>query len=167
MSANAKAISDAVAAIREPDREAREAARALQSQLTKPAGALGRLEELHIWAAGVLSDPAPAVGGKTIVVAAGDHGVTVEGVSAYPPDVTAQMVRNFLAGGAAVNVLAAHAGAAVRIVDAGVRADIEDPRLDVAKVRSGTDNITVGSAMSRADAETLIVRGIQLACEEC
>ena len=167
MSEGSRAIDAAISAIRPADEQSRAAARALQSQLTKPAGALGRLEELHIWAAGVLHEPAPALERKTIVVAAADHGVTADGVSAYPRDVTAQMVRNFLAGGAAVNVLAAHAGADVRIVDAGVIADLDDARLHVAKVRPGTDNITVGPAMMRAEAETLIARGIELAREEC
>ena len=159
-------IDEAIAAIRAPDERARADARALQARLTKPAGALGRLEDLHIWAAGVLRDATPTVHGKTIVVAAADHGVAVDGVSAYPQDVTWQMVQNFLAGGAAVNVLAAQAGATVRIVDAGVRRDIDDARLHVAKLRAGTDNMTTGPAMSRDDAETMIVRGIAFARDE-
>lgn len=160
-------IDDAIVAIREPDEGSRASARALQSRLTKPAGALGRLEELHIWAAGALHTTAPALGRKTIVVAAADHGVAAGGVSAYPQAVTTQMVRNFLAGGAAVNVLAAHAAADVRIVDAGVLTDIDDPRLLVTKTRSGTANIAAGPAMSLHEAETLIARGVGLAQEEC
>jgi nicotinate-nucleotide--dimethylbenzimidazole phosphoribosyltransferase len=166
MPTNSHVIEDALASIREPDAACREAARELQSRLTKPAGALGRLEELHIWAAGVLRDPTPAPPRKTIIVAAADHGVASEGVSAYPQDVTAQMVRNFLAGGAAINALAAQAGARLRIVDAGVALDIADERLVVAKVRRGTGNMTRGSAMTREDAEAMLARGIAAARDE-
>jgi nicotinate-nucleotide--dimethylbenzimidazole phosphoribosyltransferase len=98
-------------------------------------------------------------------VAAADHGVA--GVSAYPREVTAQMVRNFLGGGAAINVLAAQARAEVRVVDAGVLGDIDDPRLHVAKVRSGSGDMTRGPAMSRNEAEALVARGIAIAWEEC
>lgn len=160
-------IDDAIAAIRPPDEEARDAARTLQSRLTKPAGALGRLEELHVWAAGVLRDAAPALRRKVIVVAAGDHGIASEGVSAYPQDVTWQMVLNFLAGGAAINTLAAHAGAEVRVVDAGIAREVEHPALHVAKLRAGTANMATGPAMSRGDAETIVARGIAFARDEC
>jgi nicotinate-nucleotide--dimethylbenzimidazole phosphoribosyltransferase len=159
-------IDAAIAGLRAPDEGAREAARALQARLTKPAGALGRLEELHVWAAGVLRAASPDIGRKVIVVAAADHGVANDGVSAYPADVTAQMVRNFLAGGAAVNVLASQAGADVRIVDAGVLRDTGDERLHIAKVRQGTDSMTRGPAMTRSEAETLIARGIAFARDE-
>ncbi len=160
-------IKEAVAAIRPPDEQARHAAADLQSQLTKPAGALGRLEELHIRAAGIFREPRPTITQRVIVVAAADHGVAGDGVSAYPPQVTFQMLQNFLAGGAAVNVLAAQANAAVRVVDAGVRRDTDDTRVHNAKLRSGTDNITRGPAMSRHEAETLVARGITFACEIC
>jgi nicotinate-nucleotide--dimethylbenzimidazole phosphoribosyltransferase len=160
-------INESIAAIRPPDERAREAARALQLRLTKPAGALGRLEELHVWAAGVLRDAVPELRRKVIVVAAADHGIAAEGVSAYPQDVTWQMVQNFLAGGAAINTLAAHAGADVRVVDAGVIQDIDHPRLHVAKSRPGTANMAIGPAMSRYDAATLVARGIAFARDEC
>lgn len=159
-------IESAVAAIRVPDEDARDAARALQARLTKPAGSLGRLEDVHVWAAGVLREEAPRIGRTVIVVAAADHGVAEDGVSAYPADVTWQMVQNFLSGGAAVNVLAARACADVRIVDAGVRRDTDDARLHVAKVRGGTDSMVRGPAMSRNEAETLIARGIAIARAE-
>lgn len=160
-----RSIDAAVAAVRPPDAAAADAARARQLQLTKPAGALGRLEDLAVWAAGVLREPVPAPPRKLIVVAAGDHGVAAEGVSAYPSDVTAQMVANFLAGAAAVNVLAAHAGADVRVVDAGVRADHGDRRLHVAKLRRGTDSIAHGPAMPRGEAEALVARGVAFAAD--
>jgi nicotinate-nucleotide--dimethylbenzimidazole phosphoribosyltransferase len=156
-------IRRAIAAIRPPKDPSRQAARELQARLTKPGGALGRLEELHVWAAGIFRDAAPAVARRTIVVAAADHGVAADGVSAYPQDVTWQMVQNFLAGGAAVNVLAAHAHADVRIVDAGVARETMDDRLHVASVRRGTSSMTAGPAMSRDEAETLIRRGIDFA----
>jgi nicotinate-nucleotide--dimethylbenzimidazole phosphoribosyltransferase len=162
----AMTIADAVRAIGQMDEEARARALDLQARLTKPAGALGRLEEVHVWAAGVLRDAAPVVGRKVIVVAAADHGVASEGVSAYPPDGTWQMVRNFLDGGAAVNVLASHAGADVRIVDAGVARETNDARLHVAKVRAGTDSMVRGPAMTRAEADTLVARGIAFAQAE-
>ena len=156
-------IDAAVAAISPTDEAARDDARELQSRLTKPAGALGRLEELAVWAAGVRGAPAPILERSVIVFAAADHGVAEDGVSAYPRDVTGQMVANFLAGGAAVNVLADHAGADVRIVDAGVRGDRLDPRLHVVKPRGGTDNMTKGPAMSRHEAVTLVASGIEFA----
>jgi nicotinate-nucleotide--dimethylbenzimidazole phosphoribosyltransferase len=100
-----------------------EMARARQGRLTKPAGSLGRLEELSVRLAGMKADPQPSIERKTVIVMAADHGVTIEGVSAYPAEVTAQMVLNFLSGGAAINVLARQAGAHVTIVDIGVAAD--------------------------------------------
>ena len=106
--------------IARPDTAAREAARARQRQLVKPPGSLGRLEELAIWLAGVTGEERPAVRAR-IVVAAADHGVAAEGVSAYPAEVTAQMLGTVATGRAAVSVLAARTGAPVTVVDAGVR----------------------------------------------
>ena len=160
-------LDRAVAAISQPDEDARMEARAIQARLTKPAGSLGRLEELHVWAAGVFRDPYPHVGQRLVVVAAADHGVACEGISAYPSDVTAQMVRNFLAGGAAVNVFARHAGAEVVVVDAGIAADIDDARIHDAKLRRGTDNMRARPAMSRAEAIELVERGVRFARDRC
>ena len=160
-------IEAAIAAIRPVDESAREEARRLQSTLTKPLGSLGRLEDLHVWLAGVRRIAAPSIEHALIVVAAADHGVVAEGVSAYPQEVTAQMVRNMLAGGAAVCVLAAHAGADVQIVDAGVRADFDAPCLRSAKLHRGSANIARGPAMSREDAQTLVASGIGCALELC
>src|SRR6185436_2763325 len=94
--------------------------------LTKPRGSLGRLEELSIQLAGITANPFPTVECKTIIVMAADHGVTREGVSAYPAEVTPQMVLNFLRGGAAINVLARQANANVVVVDMGVAVEIND-----------------------------------------
>jgi nicotinate-nucleotide--dimethylbenzimidazole phosphoribosyltransferase len=115
-----------------PDAEAEAAARQRQSQLTKPAGALGRLEDLSVWVAGRQGACPPRRFARVrVVIFAGDHGVAARGVSAYPPEVTAQMVANFAAGGAAVNVLAELVGATVRVADLAVgrpsgRIDVED-----------------------------------------
>src|SRR4051812_33153903 len=103
------------------DARAMEQARERQAQLVKPPGSLGRLEELAIWLAGVTGDPRPAVKAR-VVVAAADHGVAAEHVSASPPEVTAQMLPPFLPGGGAVSVLARHTGADLICVDAGVNA---------------------------------------------
>src|SRR5581483_10082988 len=96
------------------------AARARQDTLTKPQGALGRLEDISIRLAGITGQAIPTIGRKTVVVFAADHGVAAEGVSAYPAEVMPQMVANFAAGGAAINVIARHVGADVRVVDVGV-----------------------------------------------
>src|SRR5512138_1477937 len=103
-------------------------AQARQDHLTKPRGSLGRLEDVSIRLAGMKADPFPDVTRKAVIVMAADHGVALEGVSAFPVEVTAQMVLNFLRGGAAINVLAHQAGARVIVVDVGVAGDF-DPAL--------------------------------------
>ncbi len=150
-----------------PDLEFERAARAHQNRLTKPTGSLGRLEELSIQLAAIQGSLKPDVTRKAVVIMAGDHGVTREGVSAYPADVTLQMVHNFLSGGAAVNVLARQAGARVCVVDMGVAADFQ-PGLGVvdAKIDHGTGNIARGPAMTRQQAEQCIDRGIEVAARE-
>src|SRR5262245_28196253 len=107
-----------------PDADAADAARARQRSLTKPPGSLGRLEDLSVWVAACQGLCPPRQFERArVVVFAGDHGVTAAGVSAFPPEVTAQMVANFDAGGAAVNVLAGLAGAGVRVADIAVDCD--------------------------------------------
>ncbi len=123
--------------IQEPDSEARRRAQERQAQLTKPPGSLGRLEELSVQLAGILRTERPRLRHKAILTMAGDHGVAAEGVSAYPQEVTAQMVRNFLAGGAAVNVLAAHAGARVVVADLGVASDLSGLAADLSAAAAG------------------------------
>jgi NaMN:DMB phosphoribosyltransferase len=120
------------------DEDAMERARRRQSELTKPVGSLGRLEEISIKLAGITGDPMPKSKEKLIITMAGDHGVVEADVSAYPSDVTCQMVNNFLRGGAAVNVLARHIGARIVVVDMGVAADINEPGLIVKKIGYGT-----------------------------
>src|SRR3990172_10704726 len=121
------------------DETARVAAAEHLDQLTKPSGSLGRIEELAIQLAGITGEPAPTFDRRAIVVAAADHGVTAQGVSAYPSDVTAQMVANFVAGGAAINVLARQVGARVIVVDMGVDVELPPlPQLISRKVRRST-----------------------------
>lgn len=135
-------------------------ARTRQDMLTKPLGSLGCLESLSIQIAGITRQSQPQLRQKVVVVMAGDHGVVREGVSAYPQEVTPQMVLNFLSGGAAINVLSRHVGARVVIVDMGVACDIPaHPDLLVKKVAYGTQNITSGPAMSRQQAEQAILTG--------
>jgi nicotinate-nucleotide--dimethylbenzimidazole phosphoribosyltransferase len=135
-----------------------------QLTLTKPPGSLGRLEEIANRLAAIQRTATPVVTKKRIYVVAGDHGVTIEGVSAYPREVTTQMVDNFLRGGAAINVLGRAGGIEVRVVDAGVDADLSDrAELIHAKVVRGTDNFALGAAMTREAAEACLVKGIELA----
>ncbi len=150
-----------------PDESAMEAARARQDRLTKPAGSLGRLEELSIRLAGITGRLDPPLQHRVVFTLAADHGVAHEGVSAYPPEVTPQMVLNFLHGGAAINVLAKVARARVVIADLGVDADLPShPDLHALKVRRGTASITRGPAMSLAEARLAIDHGRQLVAGE-
>ena len=149
------------------DQAAMAAAQARQDTLTKPVGSLGRLEELSVLLAGILGQAIPQIRRKAVILAAGDHGVVAEGVSAYPQDVTPQMVLNFLRGGAAINVLARHAGANIVILDAGVAADLEpNPVLRSVKIGRGTANMAVGPAMTRQQAVQCLETGIEAAQEQ-
>lgn len=153
-------IATLISRIEPPDAGAMEAARARQDALIKPQGSLGRLEELPVQVAGITRYPRPHLEHKLVVVMAGDHGVVAEGVSAYPQEVTPQMVANFLAGGAAINVLSRHVGARVVVVDMGVAADLPPhPDLLVRKIGYGTANIAVGPAMTLAQAEQSVLAG--------
>src|SRR4051794_31971375 len=146
-------------ATRPLDTAAMDAARARQDQLVKPPGSLGRLEELAIWLAGVTGEERPQVNAR-VVVAAADHGVP--GVSAYPREVTAQMLATFLSGGGAVSVLARETGAELVCVDAGVDADTN--ALDVVRTGLGPSrDLTKGPALTRADVTTAIDAGRALA----
>ncbi len=140
--------------------------RARLDSLTKPPGSLGRLEDLAAQYCLITGTLEPSLGGKEIFTFAGDHGVAAEAVSAYPKEVTAQMVRNMLAGGAAINVLARHVGARVCVVDIGVDDPLQDsPGLCRRKVRSGTGNIARGPAMTEPEAVRALETGIELANE--
>lgn len=131
--------------------------------LTKPLGSLGRLEELARQICGISANEAPSLDNKVIFTLAADHGVTEEGVSAYPKEVTAQMVYNFLAGGAGINVLASHVGARVVVVDIGVCVDLKpSPGLVVRKINYGTKNMARGPAMTKDEAIKSICAGIEI-----
>ncbi len=142
-------------------------ARLRQDNLTKPQGSLGQLESLSIQIAGIKGNPNPRITHKVIFTLAGDHGVTKDGVSAYPSEVTPQMVYNFLRGGAAINVLARHIGARVVVADLGVASVLErHPDLKDRRVAMGTRNMAVGPSMSCEEATRSIEVGIELVEEE-
>jgi nicotinate-nucleotide--dimethylbenzimidazole phosphoribosyltransferase len=152
-----------------PSTDVRDAARQRQLVLTKPTGALGRLEELSTWVAMVQDKcPPKAFERVRVVIFAGDHGVASSGVSAYPSEVTAQMVQNFLAGGAAVNALAATVGATVRVVDMSVATDLPGVPPDVTryKVRHSSGNIAIEDALTAAEAEQAFQAGVDIANDE-
>jgi nicotinate-nucleotide--dimethylbenzimidazole phosphoribosyltransferase len=149
------------------DSAAMAAAQARQACLTKPAGSLGRLEWLSCQIAGITGHAMPDIQQKSIITMAGDHGVVAEGVSAYPQEVTPQMVENFLNGGAAINVLARHIGARIVVVDMGVASPLKPrPGLIDKKVAPGTGNIAVGPAMSREQALQSLLAGAEVAAAE-
>jgi len=140
-----------------------EAARTRQNNLTKPPGSLGRLEEISVQVAGITGQERPVIEEKVVITCAGDHGVVAQGVSAFPQEVTPQMVYNFVGGGAAINVLARHVGARVVVVDAGVAADFEPQEgLVIKKVAHGTADMTQGPAMSQRQAVQAIEAGIEV-----
>ncbi|HGE70247.1 TPA: nicotinate-nucleotide--dimethylbenzimidazole phosphoribosyltransferase [Candidatus Poribacteria bacterium] len=131
--------------------------------LTKPKGSLGRLEEFAKRIVAITGKRNPSLAKKVIITIAGDHGITEEGVSAYPSEVTPQMVYNFLRGGAGVNVLARHVGAEVVVVDMGVAVELAShPDLIVRKIAMGTKNFAKGPAMSREQAIKAIETGIEI-----
>ena len=166
MAASPVTVAQAIQRIRPADADAMSRAEERQQNLTKPPGSLGRLEEVSIRLAGIYGTERPAIGGKAVIVAAGDHGVVAQGVTGYPQEVTAQMVLNFLAGGAAISVMCRHLGIRQVIVDAGVAADLPDhPELRSLRIGRGTADISQGPAMTRQQAEQCLEGGINLAVE--
>jgi nicotinate-nucleotide--dimethylbenzimidazole phosphoribosyltransferase len=151
-----------------PDDHARSAAIALHGKLVKPAGSLGRLEELGVWIAACQgqSPPRPFTRPR-VVVFAGDHGIAAKGVSAYPTEVTAQLLGTMLTGGAAINVLAAAAGASVRVVDMAVDTEAPATRsIGEFKVRRGSGSIDVEDALSADEVKAAVRAGIAIADAE-
>ncbi len=144
-------------------------AQARLDQLTKPPGSLGRLEELARRVVEITGNDPPAIGRRVIFTLAADHGVVAEGVSAYPQVVTAQMLENFLRGGAAINVLARHAGADIMVADLGVATPVSPrPGLVARRIGPGTRNMARGPAMTRDEAVAAIEAGIGLVeAERC
>lgn len=159
-------LDETLRLIRPLDRSSESAAQRRLDSLTKPQGSLGRMEELARRIAVIQDRVPPRLGRKLLFVFAADHGITVEGVSAYPKDVTAQMTYNFLNGGAAINVLGRYHGVDTEVVDVGVDHEFAAPRgLRNCKIRRGTANFAQGPAMTRQDAQRSVEIGIELARE--
>src|SRR3954447_14600711 len=147
------------------DDRAATAARELQGRLTKPAGSLGVLEDVSIRLAGLAGAcPPPLPTPAAVAIFAADHGVHAQRVTPWPQEVTAQMVANFLAGGAVINAFARQVGASVTVVDVGVAASLAPaPGLVLAKIRSGTGDITTGPALTLDEARAAVEAGIMVA----
>jgi nicotinate-nucleotide--dimethylbenzimidazole phosphoribosyltransferase len=161
-----KILEAALARIKPVDPALLKAAQAKLDNKTKPLGSLGRIEEFGRRVAAISGSLKPDLSKKVIYTFAGDHGVVEEGVSAFPKEVTPQMVFNFLNGGAGVNVLARHAGAEVRVVDMGVDFDFGAvPGLIDRKIARGTKNLAKGPAMTRTEAVAALEAGITLALD--
>lgn len=159
-------LEKTIHAIKPLDKSYFEKAQKKLDSLTKPLGSLGRLEELAKRLVAIKEDLRPPVEEKVIITMAGDHGIIEEGVSAYPQEVTRQMVLNFVRGGAAINVLARHSGASVRVVDMGVAGAFEkDLPIMNKKVAHGTKNFVRGPAMTRGEAVQSIENGIRAVIE--
>ena len=159
-------VHDPEGAVQRPRAADPDAIRAHLDALTKPPGSLGRLEELALRLALVYGDPPPPLRRRSVLVLAGDHGVARRGVSAYPPEVTAQMCRNLASGGAAACVLARAVDADLLVADLGVDADLEDvPGLAHRKVGRGTRDLASGPAMTPGECDAAITAGRGLAME--
>ena len=158
-------LEETLAAVRPADAVALAAARERQDRLTKPRGSLGVLEDVGVQLCGLAGTcPPPLPAPAAVAVFAADHGVHAQGVSPWPQEVTAQMVGNFLAGGAAVNAFATVTGAEVTVVDVGVATPLDPhPRLLDRRVRAGTADLSTGPAMSRDEAVQAIEAGIEVA----
>jgi nicotinate-nucleotide--dimethylbenzimidazole phosphoribosyltransferase len=156
-------LDKTIAAIKPLDEKAMSAARTRQDALTKPAGSLGRLEEVSIKIAGVQGKANPQIKSKAMITMAGDHGVVDEKIGNWPREVTAQMVENFLHGGAGINVISKLAGARVIFVDMGIASDLKpDKQLVVKKVSYGTKNMCLGPAMTEVQAAQALENGIEV-----
>ena len=158
-------LEELITAVAPADPHAMQEARDRQAQLTKPPGALGVLEDVSVKLAGIQATcPPRAMTRPVVAVFAGDHGVHAHGVTPWPQEVTASMVENFRAGGAAVNVLARRAGAEVYVVDMGVAADLAPgPHLLDHKLRKGTSDLATRPAMSRDEAVQGVLAGAEVA----
>jgi nicotinate-nucleotide--dimethylbenzimidazole phosphoribosyltransferase len=136
-----------------------------------PPRALGRLHDISERLSAILRTDKPVVDRKAVVIMAGDHGVAAEGVSAFPQEVTAEMIKTFLRGGAGINAIAGLVGAEIRVVDMGIATILDErnlnagSRLQIRKVAAGTANIAIGAAMTRRQAETSVLNGFLAAAE--
>lgn len=160
-------LSNTLKMIRPLDREVMARAQTRQDVLTKPQGSLGRLEELSIQLAGIQGKPIPQIRHKAIIIMAGDHGVVAEKIGNWPQEITAQMVYNFLGGGAGINVVARQVGARVVVVDMGVATELKSsPELLSRRVAPGTQNMARGPAMTEEQAVRSIETGIEIVATE-
>jgi nicotinate-nucleotide--dimethylbenzimidazole phosphoribosyltransferase len=160
-------LSNTIGMIKPLDKEVMAQAQARQDMLTKPQGSLGRLEELSIQLAGIQGKPVPQIRHKAIITMAGDHGVVAEKVGNWPQEVTAQMVYNFLGGGAGINVITRQVGTRIIVVDMGVASELApNSHLLSRKVAPGTQNIATGAAMTEEQAVTAIETGIEIVKDE-
>jgi len=158
-----KKIEETIQEIRPINFKLMEKAQEKLDNLAKPQGSLGKLEDFARRIVGISGTLSPAIKRKVIFVMAGDHGVVEEGVSAYPQEVTFQMVYNFIRGGAGINVLARHIGAEILVVDMGVAKDFPPEKgLIIKKIAYATKNIAKGPAMSKDEAERAIIVGIEV-----
>ena len=152
-----------VRSVRTPDRANAAEVRARIDRLTKPRGSLGRLEDLAVQLAQVYGDPPPALDQRVVVVMVADHGVSRNGVSAYPRAVTAQMCANFAAGGAAICAMAPAVGARVHVVDVGVDADVSAlSEIVHHKVRRGTRDLSAERALTLTEVRSAILTGARV-----
>lgn len=159
-----ESLTKIVKAIEPLDQSYFQKAQAKLDNLTKPRGSLGKLEDFAKRIVAIKEDLHPRIDRKKIVTFAADHGIADDGISAFPKEVTSQMVLNFLKGGAGVNVLARHVGAEVAVVDIGVDHDFgQMDGLVVQKIGKGTGNISKGPAMKREDAVKSLLVGIEMA----
>jgi nicotinate-nucleotide--dimethylbenzimidazole phosphoribosyltransferase len=160
-------LAKTIANIKPLDKVSMEKARERQEMLTKPTGSLGRLEQLSIQIAGIQGKPLPQIKRKAVIVMAADHGVAARGTSLYPQEVTAQMVLNFLHGGAGINVISRQVGAGVIIVDMGVAVELPpDPGLISRRIAAGTQDMSSGPAMTGVQAKQALEAGIEIVTAE-
>ena len=160
-------LSQTITNIKSLDTTSMAKAKARQDMLTKPTGSLGRLEQLSIQIAGIQGKPMPQIKQKAVIVMAADHGVAARGTSAYPQEVTAQMVLNFLHGGAGINVISRQMDARVIIVDMGVAVKLEaNPGLVSRRIAAGTQDMSRGPAMTIEQAQQALETGIEIVTAE-
>ena len=160
-------LSKTIANIRPLDTKSMAKVKARQDTLTKPTGSLGRLESLSIQIAGIQGRALPQIKQKAVIVMAADHGVAARGTSAYPQEVTAEMVLNFLHGGAGINVISRQVGARVIIVDMGVAVKLEaNTGLISRRMAAGTQDMSKGPAMTVAQATQTLEAGIEIVTAE-
>ncbi len=160
-------LADIIKMIKPLDEKAMSQAQSRQDTLTKPPGSLGRLEELSVQLAGIQGKVMPQVKDKVIIIMAGDHGVVAEKIGNWPQTITAQMVANFLRGGAGINVLARQTGTRITVVDMGVASNLkQDPCLLSRKISPGTRNMALGPAMTPEQAVRAVETGIEVMTAE-